>query len=296
MKLEECRVEIVGLGQIGSSLALSLLKNKAVKQVIGFSRSRKTAALAVKRKIVTKSFTDESEIFRQDADVVIFAVPVQAAVSLIKKIPRGQRSILFMDVVSVKREVVQAARKKGIPYVSIHPMAGTEKTGIKSCHSDLFKNRPLIVFPVNPPLHAYKKIMNDLAKGIGSFPIYVKGAEEHDEVVGVVSHLSHLFAYTLLHTAARESRSSRIPLQSFWKCAGPSFQDASRVAGSSPEMVFDFLWSNRRTLVPILDSAVRELSTVRHWFKSSKKMEMMKWIEEGGKLKELTSSAFNDRK
>ncbi|MCL4513519.1 MAG: NAD(P)-binding domain-containing protein, partial [Candidatus Eremiobacteraeota bacterium] len=90
MTLSSSRIEIVGLGQIGSSLASAIIKNNLAKEVIGFTRNLETAKVAQKMGIVTKVFMDEKEIFKQKADLVIFAVPVHALIPLIQKIPDNQ--------------------------------------------------------------------------------------------------------------------------------------------------------------------------------------------------------------
>ncbi len=293
MTLSSSRIEIVGLGQIGSSLASAIIKNNLAKEVIGFTRNLETAKVAQKMGIVTKVFMDEKEIFKQKADLVIFAVPVHALIPLIQKIPDNQNSTLFLDVASVKKDVEKVARKKEIHYVSVHPMAGTERTGIAACNFQLFVNKPFLILPVSRFSIKTKKMIEDLAEGIGSFPIYLKSAKEHDEITAAVSHLPHLFAYTLLHTAQKTARKSKAI---FWNCAGPSFLDASRVAGSSPEIVFDFLWNNRHSLVPVLDSAILQLAEISSWFKGSKKKALEDWIEEGSILKALASLAPSERR
>ena len=91
MTLSDCKIEIVGLGQIGSSLASVIIKNNLAKEVVGFTRNFETAKAAKRRGIVTKVFTDEREIFQQKADIAIFAVPVHALIPLIQKMPENYK-------------------------------------------------------------------------------------------------------------------------------------------------------------------------------------------------------------
>jgi prephenate dehydrogenase len=63
--------------------------------------------------------------------------------------------------------------------------------------------------------------------------------EEHDAVLGAVSHLPHVLAYALVHEfAARESGA-----QLFEYAAG-GFRDFTRIASSHPEMWRDICIAN----------------------------------------------------
>jgi prephenate dehydrogenase len=88
-------------------------------------------------------------------------------------------------------------------------------------------------------------LLERLVAAVGARPLWMKSPRDHDLKVARVSHLPYLLAYALMGT----------PEDSVRVC-GNSFRDATRVAKSDPDMVLDFLLTNRD---PIRKSA-RELT------------------------------------
>jgi prephenate dehydrogenase len=132
------------------------------------------------------------------------------------------------DLGSTKAEIMKAARR--LPFVGGHPMAGSHQSGVEACDPTLYNGAPYFLVPGGGSVSAVKKI----ARAAGARPILV-GAAEHDAIVAAVSHVPYLIAYALSATGDRSS-------------AGPSFRDATRVASSDPDMVLDFLLTNRKAI------------------------------------------------
>jgi prephenate dehydrogenase len=234
-------VAIVGLGQIGGSFAAALTKRRLAR-VVGITRRAETARRALKMGILAEAGTDLAAV--SDADVVVLATPVRTLLRQIPEIvPLVARGSVLTDVGSTKTDIVEAFRRArpAAAVVAGHPMAGNERAGLDGCDERLFERRPWVLIGdrrEGAPLER-------LVAGVGARPLWMKSPRDHDLKVARVSHIPYLLSYALLGT----------PEDSIRVC-GNSFRDATRVAKSEPDMVLDFLLTNR---VPIRRSA-RELT------------------------------------
>jgi len=240
-------VAIVGLGQIGGSFAAALTKRRLAR-VVGITRRAETAARARRMGILSEAGTDLRAI--SDADVVVLATPVRTLLRQIPEVvPMMQPRKLLTDVGSTKTEILQAFRraKPKTPVLGGHPMAGNERAGLDGVDAELFENRPWVLVSTihdKPGTSAAFSGFERLVRGVGARPLWLR-ERDHDLKVARVSHIPYLLAYALMGT----------PEDSVRVC-GNSFRDATRVAKSDPDMVLDFLLTNRG---PIRRSA-RELT------------------------------------
>lgn len=226
-------VAIVGLGQIGGSFAAALTKRRLAR-VVGVTRRAETAARARHMGILTEAGTDLAAV--SDADIVVLATPVRTLLRQIPEVaPLVPRGALLTDVGSTKTDIVGAFRaaKPAADVVAGHPMAGNERAGLDGCDERLFEGRPWVLIGdrrVGGPLER-------LVVAVGARPLWMKSPREHDLKVARVSHLPYLLSYALMGT----------PEDSIRVC-GNSFRDATRVAKSEPDMVLDFLLTNRGSI------------------------------------------------
>jgi prephenate dehydrogenase len=223
-------VAIVGLGQIGGSFAAALTRRRLAR-VVGITRRRETAARARQMGILAEAGTDLAAV--SGADIVVLATPVRTLLRQIpdvaRLVPRGS---LLTDVGSTKTDVVAAFRraKPQADVVAGHPMAGNERAGLDGVDPALFERRPWVLIGgrrKGAPLER-------LVAGVGARPLWMSSPQDHDLKVARVSHIPYLLSYALMGT----------PEDSVRVC-GNSFRDATRVAASDPDMVLDFLLTNR---------------------------------------------------
>jgi prephenate dehydrogenase len=225
-------VAVVGLGQIGGSLAAALTKRRLAR-VIGVTRRAETARRALRMRILHEAGTDLAAVSK--ADVVVLATPVRTLLRQIPEVvPLVRPGALLTDVGSTKREILAAfrrARPRG-PVLGGHPMAGNEKAGLDGVDPAVFENRPWVLIPCTSRAPAFKAFER-LVKGVGARPFWMDDPRDHDLKVARVSHIPYLLAYALMGTPEDAIRVS-----------GNSFRDATRVALSDPDMVMDFLLTN----------------------------------------------------
>jgi len=223
-------VAIVGLGQIGGSFAAALSKRR-LASVVGVTRRPGTAGRARRMGILSRAGTDLAAV--ADADVVVLATPVRTLLRQIPEIaPRVSRDAILTDVGSTKTDIVAAFRRANpaATVVAGHPMAGNERAGLDGCDPKLFEGRPWVLIGDR----SKAALLERLVVGVGARPLWMKSPQDHDVKVARVSHIPYLLSYALMGT----------PEDSVRVC-GNSFRDATRVAASDPDMVLDFLLTNR---------------------------------------------------
>lgn len=221
---------VVGLGQIGGSLAAALTRRKLAR-VVGVTRRPSTARRARSLGLLAEAGTDLDAA--STADVVVLATPVRTLLGQIPDVARRVRpGAILTDVGSTKHDILRALRaaaRPGVTVVAGHPMAGNERAGLDGVDPGLFRGRPWVLIGERRRAAPLERLL----KGVGARPVWMTDALDHDFKVARVSHVPYLLAYALMGT---EEEAIRV--------CGSSFRDATRVALSDPDMVLDFLLTN----------------------------------------------------
>ncbi len=238
---------LIGCGLMGGSFALAMKRGGLVKRVIGYSKSPSTTERAKKLGVIDD--TAESALLAvSGSDIVLIAVPVAATEATFKAIRHlVEPGVLFMDVGSTKREVVDAARrvlKERIPsFVPAHPIAGKEVAGIAHADAALYSGRQVILTPLTSTDPALVQKATDVWSAIGA-QVLIMTPENHDAAFAAVSHLPHLLAFAYFSAVVKQPSG-----QDFLALAGPGFRDFTRIAASDPAVWRDILVSNREEIL-----------------------------------------------
>jgi prephenate dehydrogenase len=159
------------------------------------------------------------------------------------------------DVGSTKRAVV--ASRDDPRFIGGHPLAGAETSGVEHARADLFDGATWYLTPGPTTEGALYERLHRALVGIGAQPAAIDAAL-HDRVMASVSHLPHVFANVLVAQAARAlGDGAEVP------ATGPSFRDATRVAGASATIWPDIYLSHRDALVALIDETQTRLNDVR---------------------------------
>jgi prephenate dehydrogenase len=238
---------LIGCGLMGGSFALALKKAGLVRRVVGYSKSPSTVEKA--RRLGVIDVAAESALLAvSGSDIVIIAVPVAATESTFRAIRHlVDPGVLFMDVGSTKRDVVDAARrvlKERLPsFVPAHPIAGREVAGIEHADAQLYQGRKVILTPLQQTDPVLVQKATDVWAAIGC-QVLKMTPENHDTAFAAVSHLPHLVAFAYMN-AMQQQPSGR----EFLSLAGPGFRDFTRIAASEPTVWRDILLSNREEIL-----------------------------------------------
>jgi prephenate dehydrogenase len=192
-----------------------------------------------------------------DADIVIAAVPPTAIPDVLAAAaPVARPDALLTDVAGVKSTVLsRVSDALGTSdgavtrYIGGHPMAGSERSGPAAGDADLFSGATWVLTPTVASADDALARAGDLARGLGA-RVLVLTSEEHDTIVGLVSHLPQLVASVLADVAADALGVDRDAVMAV---AGPGFRDTTRIAASDPGLWLDIVEGNREAIVRALD-------------------------------------------
>lgn len=238
---------LIGCGLMGGSFALALKKAGLVRRVVGYSKSPSTVEKA--RRLGVIDVAAESALLAvSGSDIVIIAVPVAATENTFRAIRHlVDPGVLFMDVGSTKRDVVDAARrvlKERLPsFVPAHPIAGREVAGIEHADAQLYQGRKVILTPLPQTDPVLVQKATDVWAAIGC-QVLKMSPENHDTAFAAVSHLPHLVAFAYINAMSQQPSG-----REFLSLAGPGFRDFSRIAASDPTVWRDILLSNREEIL-----------------------------------------------
>lgn len=256
------RVAFIGIGLIGSSMALSMCRSGLAGSMIACARRARTRKTALRLKIVDEVTSDPAEAVA-DADLVVIATPLSAYQSIAKAIaPHLKKGVIVTDVGSVKREAVTAIAPflpKDAHFVPGHPIAGTEYSGPEAGFASLFDGRWCILTPLpRTPKKAVTKL-STLWRKMGA-KVETMEPEHHDMVLAITSHLPHLIAYTIVGTATDLGDDLK---QEVVKYSASGFRDFTRIAASDPVMWRDIFISNRDAVLDILQRFTEDLTALQ---------------------------------
>lgn len=238
---------LIGCGLMGGSFALALKKAGLVRRVVGYSKSPSTVEKA--RRLGVIDMAAESALLAvSGSDIVLLAVPVAATENTFRAIRHlVDPGVLFMDVGSTKRDVVDAARrvlKERVPsFVPAHPIAGREVAGVEHADPQLYLGRKVILTPMEQTNPMLVQKATDVWAAIGC-QVLKMSPENHDAAFAAVSHLPHLMAFAYMNAVMQQPAGAE-----FLSLAGPGFRDFSRIAASDPTVWRDILLSNREEIL-----------------------------------------------
>jgi prephenate dehydrogenase len=257
---------LIGCGLMGGSFALALKRAGLVGRVVGYSKSPSTTERA--RKLGAIDVAAESALLAvSGSDIVLIAVPVSATEATLKAIRHMvEPHVLFMDVGSTKRDVVDTARrvlKERIgPFVPAHPIAGKESAGIAHADAALFTGRQVILTPLPQTLPEMVQKATDVWAAIG-MQVLRMTPENHDAAFAAVSHLPHMLAFAYFNAVARQPAG-----RDYLSLAGPGFRDFTRIAAGDPAVWRDILMANREEILKQSQRFRHTLDAMEHVIKT----------------------------
>ena len=264
-------VGVVGVGLIGGSIGMAV-RERLGARVVGFDPDGGVGAAALRRGALESVAASVGEAVA-GADLVFVAAPVGAlAGALDAVLAAAPADCAVSDVGSTKRAIVSG--RVDPRFIGGHPLAGAETSGVEHARADLFDGATWYLTPGTATSGALYERLHKALVGIGAQPTAIDAAV-HDRVMASVSHLPHVFANVLVAQAARAlGDGADVP------ATGPSFRDATRVAGANATIWPDIYLSNSDALVALIDEAQVRLAEVRAALAAADRGAIERWNED----------------
>ena len=255
------RILIVGLGLIGGSYAKALVKKGY--HVSAITRSASTIDYALEKGIIAEGTTEIDPRLIGAADIVVFALYPEILVDWLRENQRYLKpGALLTDVTGVKCCVVyeiQELLRPDVEFIGAHPMAGREVYGVENSDDTIFRNANYIVTPTGKNTEEAIRLCEELGWELGFARVSRLSPEEHDDMIGFLSQLTHCIAIALMNcndTPGMEAYT------------GDSFRDLTRIARINDRMWSELFMCNRQMLLQHMDAFSESFGTLRRMLES----------------------------
>ena len=250
------RIMIVGLGLLGGSYA------KALKRfgfhISAITKEQSSIDYALKEGIIDEGSTALDESIIGQADLVVFALYPHVFVEWIEKNQQLLKSgALITDVTGVKGSIVyriQDMLREDVEFIAAHPMAGREVSGVENSTEKMFVGANYIVTPTAKNTPEAIETCIELGRLLGFANVATLSPEEHDEMIGFLSQLTHCIAVSLMTCNDKEHME---------KYTGDSFRDLTRIARINDLMWSELFVANKKVLLDQMDMFMNEFVRLR---------------------------------
>ncbi len=264
---KETNILIIGLGVIGGSYAKALTDKGYTVDCI--TLEEESIKYAKEHGMIRRGVTEVDEELVRGADLVIFAIYPAAFVEWVRKYRHlFKQGAWVTDVTGVKSSVVYKVEElmpEGVEFISAHPMAGREQSGVEFSDPSVFKGANYIVTPTEKSSKEAIELCKRLGEELGFARISELSPKDHDVMIGFLSQLTHCIAVTLMNCSTADGLE---------KYTGDSFRDLTRIAKINDKMWSELFISNKDALIYQMDTFIKEFSDFRWLIANENRDEM----------------------
>ena len=273
---------VVGLGLIGGSMAIDLKKRGFASHIIGVDSDRLHAATALNIGLVDEVADLAAGVGA--ADLVLVAVPVDAAVHVVPSVLDLVTDQAVTDVGSTKRSILDAV--SGHPrrrrFVGSHPMAGTEFSGPWAALSGLFDSKAAIICDPRDSDADVVALVERLYECLNMRRVHMD-ADRHDVHVAYVSHISHVSSFALALTVLDKEKDEK----AIFDLASGGFSSTARLAKSSADMWTPIFQNNSQHVLSVLDVYIDKLHEFRDLIAKGAHDDLHAMIKEANRIRRV---------
>ena len=262
------RFLIVGLGLLGGSYARGLTgKGYYVEALVD---NKEAMEYALEHGMVKKVSTEVDETMIKQADIIIFTLYPETFVGWIEK--NGhliKPGTIITDVTGVKGCIVDKIQKMLPPmveFISAHPMAGKETSGITNSDERIFYGMNYLVVPTDRNTDEGIEACKRIGEILGFGRISEISPENHDKMIGFVSQLTHCIAVALMNCYEHESLE---------RYTADSFRDLTRIAKINEKMWSELFLANKEALLEEMELFQTQLEKLHDYLKCDDRQGLM---------------------
>ena len=253
----DTKILIVGLGVIGGGYAKALTY-RGYKHVRCITKEPKDVDYAIAHGMIEYGTSEIDEALIAESELIVFALyPHVFRVWVEDNQHLFSPGTIITDVTGVKSGIVreiQAILRPDVEFISAHPMAGREKSGVEYSNAEVFRGANYIVVPTDKNTENAIAVCSKLGEELGFAKISELSIEEHDEMIAFLSQLTHCIAVTLMTSNSSDGLE---------KYTGDSFRDLTRIAKINDLMWSELFMQNREALLAEMDSFSKKFNEFR---------------------------------
>lgn len=276
------KVGIIGLGLIGSSLALKISEVYNDISIYGEDISESNLKYTIENKIISNKLEEKDY---SKLDILFVAIPVDQVLKVLSPIlDKVGENTLVVDLGSTKKPICDLvnSNQNRRKFLAAHPIAGTEFSGPISADSSLFDNKTIILCETEKTENRLLNIAKDLFLNIG-MSIKEMTADEHDKHIAYVSHLSHITSFMLGKTVMDKEKDE----ETIYDMAGSGFESTVRLGKSSPSMWTPIFNQNKKNIIDALDEYLKNIKNFKHLIETDNLSEMFNEMEQINGIKNI---------
>ena len=276
------KVGIIGLGLIGSSLALKITEAYNDITIYGEDISESNLKYTIENKIIGNKLEEKDY---SKLDILFVAIPVDQVLKVLSPIlDKVGENTLVVDLGSTKKPICDLvnSNQNRRKFLAAHPIAGTEFSGPMSADSSLFDNKTIILCETEKTENRLLNIAKDLFLSIG-MSIKEMTADEHDKHIAYVSHLSHITSFMLGKTVMDKEKDE----ETIYDMAGSGFESTVRLGKSSPSMWTPIFNQNKKNIIDALDEYLKNIKNFKHLIETDNLSEMFNEMEQINGIKNI---------
>lgn len=251
------KILIVGLGLLGGSYA-RVLKRFGF-HISAITKEQSSIDYALREGLIDEGSVELDKKIIGEADLVIFALYPHVFVEWIEQNQNLLKSgAIITDVTGVKGSIVykiQDMLRDDVEFIAAHPMAGREVSGVENSTDKMFAGANYIVTPTDKNTPEAINTCLELGRLLGFSNVTTLSPEEHDEMIGFLSQLTHCIAITLMTCNDKENME---------KFTGDSFRDLTRIARINDVMWSELFVANKDALLEQMDMFINKFNELKN--------------------------------
>ena len=274
--LRDLTFAIVGLGLIGGSYAKAL-RNLKVRKILGMDISHGIARACLNANMIDEVVEEDGRNLKE-ADVIICSVYPEAVVGFVRQnVQNFAEGMLMTDATGVKGTMpreIQELLPEGCEFISGHPMAGRQGSGLGMSDAAIFNNSNYIIVPTEKNSPEAVRWLEEFAKALGCARSVKVSTEDHDKIIAYTSDLPHITAVALVNSASYNENTQ-------YFIAG-GFRDATRVADINPDLWSDLFLSNRANVIAEIENYQKQLERWKNAIEDNDRETLKEIMREAG--------------
>ncbi|MBO5993114.1 MAG: prephenate dehydrogenase [Acidaminococcaceae bacterium] len=274
--LRDLTFAIVGLGLIGGSYAKAL-RNLKVRKILGMDISHGIARACLNANMIDEVVEADGSNLKE-ADVIICSVYPEAVMGFVRQnIQNFAEGMLMTDATGVKGTMpreIQELLPDGCEFISGHPMAGRQGSGLGMSDAAIFNDSNYIIVPTEKNTPEAVSWLEEFAKALGCARSVKVSMEDHDKIIAYTSDLPHITAVALVNSASYNENTQ-------YFIAG-GFRDATRVADINPDLWSDLFLSNRDNVISEIENYQSQLERWKKAIQENDRETLKEIMREAG--------------